>query len=72
VTTAPASSERMASRKGRSVEAGSAKGEAAQRLERGDEQVPRGDERVLGRRGIVSARVAEAAAHDSEHGAGLG
>lgn len=37
---------------------------AAQRAERGDE-------RVLGRPGVVGARVAEAAAHDGEHGAGL-
>jgi hypothetical protein len=40
-------------------------GEAAQRPERGDERV------VARRARVVGARVAEAAAHDGEHGAGL-
>ncbi|XP_052137686.1 glycine-rich protein DOT1-like [Oryza glaberrima] len=53
-------------RHGRGGSGGGGKDEATQRLEGGDERVVR--------RGVVGygARVAEAAAHDGQHGAGLG
>jgi hypothetical protein len=65
-SSAPVSASRRGSgERGRRARRGGGEGEAVQRPERGDQ-------RVLGRRGVVNAGVAEAAAHEGEHGAGLG
>lgn len=59
--------QRGGGERGRRGGGGGGEGEAAERAEGGDERVLGGG--VVGRRG---ARVAEAPAHDGEHGAGLG